>query len=130
MRPSINFKKTLTANIEETVTRLTDSLKESGFGVLTRIDLHTKIKEKTGADLPPTVILGACNPQLALEAVKMNSDIASLLPCNAVVRELGHGQVSVELAKPTAMMEMVGDETLVKLAEGADQRLLQALNRL
>lgn len=123
----INFKKEIDGEFESVVKQVTEKLKEQGFGVLNRIDLHSKIKEKINKDLRPTVILGACNPQLAYEAYLENPDVASLLPCNAVVREISDGRVSIELAKPTSLMKMLGDEKLVELARVADQRLESAL---
>lgn len=126
----INFKRQISGTVEEIVQRVTEALKEEGFGTLTRIDLHSKVKEKLGKEIRPVIILGACNPQLAFEAYEQNSDVASLLPCNAVVRDLGNGRVSVEFAKPTAMMEVLGDRKLVELAKSADERLQRALERV
>ena len=63
---SINFKRDIQGTVDHAVERVTKALGEEGFGILTRIDMHTKIKEKTGKDIVPTVILGACNPNLAL----------------------------------------------------------------
>ena len=91
---------------------------------------NTKIKEKINKDIRPTVILGACNPQLAYEAFLENPDVASLLPCNAVIREIGEEQVSVELARPTFMMKMLDDSKLVELAKEADRRLVIALSEI
>lgn len=127
---AINLKKEVTSSVDTAVERVTSALKQEGFGVLTRIDLHSKIKEKLGKDLPPAIILGACNPQLAYEAYLANSDVASLLPCNAVIRDIGSGKVSVELAKPTALMEILGDKQLVKLAELADEKLSRVLKQV
>src|SRR4051812_7879484 len=97
---SLNFKKEVKMSVEDAVAKITELLKNQGFGILSRIDFHTKIKEKLGKDVPQTVILGACNPSLAYEAWKANTDVTSLMPCNAVVRDIGDGKVSVELAKP------------------------------
>jgi uncharacterized protein (DUF302 family) len=108
---------------------VTDALKGEGFGILTRIDLHSKIHEKLGKDLRPTIILGACNPQLAYEAYQRNPDVASLLPCNAVIRDIGSGKISIELAKPSSLMEMLGDRELVALAKSADDKLRNALEK-
>jgi uncharacterized protein (DUF302 family) len=127
---SINFKKEVSGNVEEVIERVTAALKGEGFGVLTRIDLHLKIKEKIGKDLRPTVILGACNPQLAYEAYQQNPDVASLLPCNAVIRDIGNGRVSIELAKPSSLMEMLGDQKLVILSKDADDRLQRVLEKV
>ena len=126
----VNFKKEVSGEVETYVAKVTEKLKEQGFGVLTRIDLHTKIKEKINKDIRPTVILGACNPQLAYEAFLKNPDVASLLPCNAVIRDIGEGRVSVELDKPTFMMKMLDDSKLVELAQEADRRLSIALSEI
>jgi uncharacterized protein (DUF302 family) len=129
MTESINFKREIQATVDEAIERVTQALKQEGFGVLTRIDMHAKFKEKLGKDVLPVVILGACNPQLAFEAYSRAPDVTSLLPCNAVVRDLGQGRVSIELAKPTAMMNVLGDSTLVELAKVADQKLQHALDQ-
>ncbi|MDZ4200979.1 MAG: DUF302 domain-containing protein [Gallionella sp.] len=124
---AINFKREIAATLDEAIDRTTKALGTEGFGILTRIDMHSKIKDKTGKDIIPTVILGACNPMLAYEAYTANSDVASLLPCNAVVRELAPGKISVELAAPSGMMRILGDDKLTELAKEADIRIARAL---
>ncbi|WP_435626410.1 DUF302 domain-containing protein [Candidatus Ferrigenium straubiae] len=124
---TINFKREISTTMDQAIERITKALGAEGFGILTRIDMHSKIKERTGKDLIPTVILGACNPMLAYEAYTANSDVASLLPCNAVVREVAPGRISLELAKPTAMMQILGDAGLAKLAQEADTKIERAL---
>lgn len=128
MSESINFKREIQATVDEVIERITQALKQEGFGVLTRIDMHAKFKEKLGKDVPAVIILGACNPQMAFEAYSRAPDVTSLLPCNAVIRDLGQGRVSVELAKPSALMKVLGDETLAELAQFADQKLKNALD--
>jgi len=125
---TINFKREITDTVDQAIERITKALGAEGFGILTRIDMHSKIKEKTGKEIIPTIILGACNPMLAYEAYTANSDVASLLPCNAVVREIAPGKVSLELAKPTAMMQILGDAGLTELAREADAKIERALN--
>jgi len=127
---SINFKREISASMDQAVTRVTAALAEQGFGILTRIDMHSTIKAKTGKDIIPTVILGACNPNLAYEAYSANSDVAGLLPCNAVVRELAAGKISIELTAPSAMMRILGDAKLVDLAGEADKRVQLALAKV
>lgn len=127
---SINFKREISASMDQAVTRVTAALAEQGFGILTRIDMHSAIKAKTGKDIIPTVILGACNPNLAYEAYSANSDVAGLLPCNAVVRELAAGKISIELTAPSAMMRILGDDKLVALAGEADKRVQLALAKV
>ncbi|OIR01606.1 hypothetical protein GALL_163170 [mine drainage metagenome] len=125
---TINFKRLINDTLDHTVERATKALAAEGFGVLTRIDMHSKIKEKTGKDVIPTVILGACNPNLAYEAYSANSDVASLLPCNAVIREVAPGKMSVEFIKPTSMMKVLGDAKLTALAAEADTKIERALS--
>jgi uncharacterized protein (DUF302 family) len=127
---SVNIKKELALTMDQAIAKVTQALQAEGFGVLTRIDFHTKIKEKLDKSIKPLVILGACDPHLAYGAFQRNPDITSLIPCNAVVREIDNGRVSVELAKPTAMMSALGDQELVALAAEADRRLQKALESL
>jgi uncharacterized protein (DUF302 family) len=124
----INFKREIMDTVDHAIERATKALAAEGFGILTRIDMHAKIKEKTGKDIVPTVILGACNPSLAYEAYTTNPDVASLLPCNAVIREIAPGKVSVEFAAPSAMMRILGDQKLIELAQQADTRIERALS--
>lgn len=124
---TINFKREISDSVDAAIERVTKALAAEGFGILTRIDMHAKLKEKTGKDILPTVILGACNPNLAYEAYTMNSDVASLLPCNAVVREIAPGKLSIEFAAPSGMMRILGDEKLTELAKEADARIERAL---
>jgi uncharacterized protein (DUF302 family) len=124
---NINFKREILDTVDHAIERATKALAAEGFGILTRIDMHSKIKEKTGKDIVPTVILGACNPNLAYEAYSNNTDVASLLPCNAVIREIGPGKISLEFAAPTGMMRALGDQKLVELAREADARIERAL---
>jgi uncharacterized protein (DUF302 family) len=124
---AINFKRQVDDTMDRAVERATKALAAEGFGILTRIDMHAKIKEKTGKDIVPTVILGACNPMLAYEAYTANTDVASLLPCNAVIRETAPGKISLEFAAPSGMMTILGDAKLTALAREADTRIERAL---
>jgi uncharacterized protein (DUF302 family) len=127
---SINFKREISATLDQAIDRATKALAAEGFGILTRIDMHSKIKEKTGKEIIPTVILGACNPNLAYEAYTANSDVASLLPCNATIREIAPGKISLEFIKPTSMMKVLGDAKLTALAVEADTKIERALGNV
>jgi uncharacterized protein (DUF302 family) len=126
----LNFKKTIDTNLDDAISRTTKALAEKSFGILTRIDMHTKIKEKIGKDMEPVVILGACNPNLAFEAYNRNSDVSALLPCNAVLREIAPGKISVELVKPSALMTILGSRELIDLASRADELISSALENV
>jgi uncharacterized protein (DUF302 family) len=127
---NINYKREITATVAEAIERATKALSLEGFGVLTRIDMHKKIKEKIDRDIFPTVILGACNPSFAYQAYTINSDVSALLPCNVVVREVRPGSVSVEIVKPSAMLQILGDSSLIELAREGDVAMERVLKSL
>lgn len=127
---TVNFKKDIVGSMDGAIEKTTQALLSEGFGVLTRIDFHLKIKEKLGQEMQPLVILGACNPKLAYDAFAINPDVTGLLPCNAVVREISQGKISVEIAKASAVMGILGDEKLTELATAADLRLQRVLEKI
>ena len=127
---TLNMKRTVSGSLPDVIARVTAAIQKEGFGVLTRIDLHQKFKEKLGQDVAPVVILGACNPQLALQAYQANPDATALLPCNVVVREVSADRMSVEIVKPSSMMALLGEDGLAQLALQADARLASALETL
>lgn len=114
---------------DDAVQRVTDALKEEGFGVLTEIDVQATLRKKLDADFRRYVILGACNPQLAHRALGAELAIGLLLPCNVVVWEEDGGSV-VSIAKPEAMFEIVGRPDVQPVADEAGERLRRALDRL
>jgi len=123
----LSFKREINSNLEGAIDRLTSALNDEGFGVLTRIDLHSKIKEAIGKDLRPVVILGVCNPQLAFDAYQYDPEVVALLPCNAVIRDIADGCLSVELTRPSSMMKILDDKNLIALAKEADVKLERVL---
>lgn len=127
---TVNLKREIDGSMDEAIDRTTKALLSEGFGVLTRIDFHQKIKEKLDRDMSPLVILGACNPKLAYDAYLRNADVTGLLPCNAVVRELAPGKISVEIAKASAVMAILDDDKLNEMAATADQRLQRVLEKI
>ena len=114
---------------EETVTAVREQLAEAGFGVLTEIDLRATLKAKLDVDVTPQVILGACRPQLAHQALLAEPSIAALLPCNVVVRSAGETTTVVEAFDPAMMTSFVADpsDTLRTVSEDARARLRSAL---
>lgn len=113
----------------ETVARVRDALIEQGFGVLTEIDVRKTLKEKIGVDVEPQVILGACNPRLAHRALEADPRIASLLPCNVVVRTEG-GRTIVDAVNPQVLADVSGSPALEEIAEEAGRRLQAALDAI
>lgn len=107
--------------------RTVAALRAQGFGVLTEIDVTATFKAKLDRDFRRYVILGACNPQLAHQALSTDLGIGLLLPCNVCIWEEPGGSV-VSIARPTMMFEVVGRDDVRPVAEMADQRLRAALD--
>lgn len=127
---SYGFGKTLQATpIDEARTRVTAALAAEGFGVLTQIDLAGTLKAKIGAQLRPYVILGACNPTLAHQAVGIDPDVGLLLPCNVVLREVDDG-TEVMFLDPYAMFGVMEGQALRPVADEANARLRRAMAAL
>lgn len=124
---SLVIKKEVTSNINDVIKKLETNLQLEGFGVLTRIDFSKKIEEKLKHKIPEVVILGACNPSFAYEAYQKNTAVTAVIPCNVTVSDIGHGRVSVEIAKPSALMNALGNGELVELAASADKKLARVL---
>ncbi|MBN9609067.1 MAG: ABC transporter [Actinobacteria bacterium 69-20] len=115
---------------DDTVAATREALADNGFGVLTEIDVRATLKAKLDVDVPPQIILGACRPPLAHRAMQADPSIATLLPCNVVVREVAEGCI-VEAIDPTAMMSFAGEsEALADVAEDASARIRAALDSL
>lgn len=114
---------------EETVAAVREQLTEAGFGVLTEIDLSATLKAKLDVDVAPQVILGACRPQLAHQALQAEPSIAALLPCNVVVRSVGEMTTVVEAFDPAMMTSFVAEpsDALRAVSEDARARLVSAL---
>jgi uncharacterized protein (DUF302 family) len=125
----MNFEINLNSDIESGISKITEALKSIGFGILTRIDFDQKIKEKLGIDLPKIAILGACNPTLAYEAYKRDSNMLLLIPCNVVLEENGN-TLNVKLIKPSFMMKVLNSPELQALAKTADDSLENAIQSL
>ncbi len=106
------------------------ALADQGFGVLTEIDLRAALKEKLDVDVPSQVILGACRPPLAYEAIQAEPSIAAVLPCNVVVRSVDDATTVVEAFDPDAMMGLAESPALRNVAEDAKKRLTAALESL
>ncbi len=120
---------TLERPYDETVTDVRAALADQGFGILTEIDLRATLKAKLDVDVAPQVILGACRPQLAHQALAIDPSIAAVLPCNVVIRSLDETTTIVEAFDPDAMTLLAGDG-LCDVAAEARQRLTAALAAL
>ena len=115
--------KVLPIAFEEAITRTIAALAKEGFGVLTDIDVRDTLKKKIGVEFPSYRILGACNPALAHEALKLESKVGTMLPCNVVVRDAGNGQTEVAAIDPVASMQAIDNPGLKLAAEQVRAKL-------
>ena len=114
---SYYISKMLPIIFDEAVARTTDVLKKEGFGIITEIDVQETLKKKIGIDFPSYRILGACNPALAYEALKLEEKVGTMLPCNVVVRDAGGGQTEVAAIDPVASMQAIDNPELKRAAQ-------------
>jgi uncharacterized protein (DUF302 family) len=119
----------LKTTFAEASERVRDALQEQGFGVLTEIDVQATLRNKLGEEIEDYVILGACNPQLAYQALGVDRQIGLLLPCNVVVRSDG-AETVVEMLDPQVMVTVTGRDELAPIAGEAAQRLRAAMDAL
>ena len=115
---------------DDAVAKVTEALKEEGFGVLTEIDAKKVLKEKLGLDRKPYKILGACNPHFAHRAIDMEPQLGTLLPCNVLVYETDEGGVVVSAMNPESALNMVDNPQMGEIAKEVSKRIRAALERL
>lgn len=115
-------------SLETVITRVKDALKQEGFGVLSEIDVAKTLKEKIGVDVPSKVILGACNPRFAHEALEAEPNVALLLPCNVVVSATRDQRFSVSAVDARAMLAVVGNPALDAISLEVNERFERVLH--
>jgi uncharacterized protein (DUF302 family) len=124
---SYTLGATLPMPYADAVAAVREALAEQGFGVLTEIDVAATMQAKLGKQIAPQIILGACRPALAYQALQADPSVAAMLPCNVVVRALGEDTSKVEAFDPQAMMSFSTGEAIAEVAADARQRLVAAL---
>ncbi len=122
-----NYKKSVSLGYTDAVAKVKDELKKEGFGVLTEIDVRQTLKSKLNVDFDDYVILGACNPPLAYQALTAERDIGVLLPCNVIVYVQG-GKTFVAAVLPTVQLSKVGNPKLLPVAEQVESRLKKVVD--
>lgn len=131
MSEQITYGRVATVDLDfhEAVERVRSLLKEQGFGILCEIDVAKTFKDKLGADFPPYLILGACNPQLAHRALSAENQLGLLLPCNVVVQSRD-GKTVVSAIDAQKMLEVAGSPALREVARDANVKLQTVIERL
>ncbi len=127
---SYYFAKSVNLSFEEAIEKATAELKKEGFGILTEIDVKATLKKKLDVDFGKYIILGACNPPFAYEALKTEDYIGLMLPCNVIVRETGEGKIEVAAIDPIASMQAVENPSLKEVAEEIKNKLQKVIDNL
>ncbi len=121
------YKKSVPLGYADAVAKVKDELKKEGFGVLTEIDVKQTLKTKLNIDFEDYIILGACNPPLAYQALTAERDIGVLLPCNVIVYVQG-GKTYVSAVLPTVQLGKVGNPELLPIAEQVENKLKKVVD--
>ena len=124
------FSTTLKTNFEDAVARTTEALKTEGFGVITEIDMQSKLKEKLGVNFKKYKILGACNPAFAYKALQAEEKIGVMLPCNVLVIDKENGTTEVAAINPIASMMAIQNPVLGPLAQEVTDKLKKIIDAL
>jgi len=124
------FSKTISLSFDEAIIRVTDVLKSEGFGIISEIRMHEKLKEKLGVDYKKYTILGACNPGYAYKALQVEDKIGIMLPCNIVVQELSANSIEVAAVNPIASMMAIQNPALIGIAKEVTDKLQVVIRRL
>ena len=122
-----HFSKTVDLPFDAAVAATTAALKHHGFGVLTQIDVKDTLNKKLGAEFRPYLILGACNPKLAYEALTLEDKIGTMLPCNVVVQQREGGKVEISAVDPIASMAAIENPKLGAVAGQVRELLKQVV---
>lgn len=124
------FSTILGADFTGALNRVREALKAEGFGVVSEIDIQKTLKDKIGVDFRPYVILGACNPTLAYEALRLEDKVGTMLPCNVVVQQTDDG-TEVAAIDPVASMQAIQNQQLgheAAIVAGKLQRVIENLS--
>lgn len=127
---SYYFTKTMNEDFDTVIQKVTEELKKEGFGILTEIDVKETFKKKLDIDFRKYRILGACNPQMAHQAISTESKIGTMLPCNVIVQETKDGKVEVSAVDPVASMQAVKNDNLGGVASQVREKLKKVIEQL
>ena len=127
---SYYFSKDVSLPMDRAIERVTEVLKTKGFGVLTTIDVAATLHKKLDVAFRPYVILGACNPKFAYQALGAEPNIGTMLPCNVVVQRKDDATVNVSAVDPVASMQAIDNPSLAATASQVRDLLRQVVDEV
>ncbi|NKI25764.1 DUF302 domain-containing protein [Arenibacter sp. 6A1] len=117
-------------NFEEAIATTKKALQKEGFGVLTEIDMKETLKKKLDVDFHNYMILGACNPPFAYQALQAEDKIGTMLPCNLIVQEKEKGRIEIAAVNPAVSMMAIENDSLNKVAQEVGEKLQKVIGSL
>lgn len=120
----------LKLGFDEAIDQVERALAAEGFGIISRIDIQEALKTKIGVDFRPYTILGACNPELAYQALQLEDKVGTMLPCNVVVQAREAGEVEIAAIDPVASMQAIENADLNNAAQQVRERLARVIQAL
>jgi uncharacterized protein (DUF302 family) len=124
------FSTVLNTNFKNAEAIIIEVLKTEGFGIISEIDMRSKLKEKLGVDFRKYKILGACNPSFAYKALQVEEKIGVMLPCNIVIMDKENGTTEVTAINPIASMMAIQNPALEPLANEITEKLKRVIEAL
>ncbi len=124
------FSTVLNTTFDDATLKITEALKTEGFGIISEIDMQSKLKEKLGVDIKKYKILGACNPSFAYKALQAEEKIGVMLPCNILVIDKENGTTEVAAVNPVASMVAIQNQALEPLAMEVMEKLKRVMGLL
>jgi len=124
------YQKTVSISFKDVDSKIRSTLAENGFGVITEIDIKKTFKEKLNIDYPRFRILGACNPELAEKALKMQSEVAMLMPCNVVFWENEDSTVTLSAIDAEQQLSLTEHDDLIQIGKDVNIMLKTAIDRV
>src|SRR3990167_4387096 len=122
-------KKVAASDFSEVVEETKEALKEQGFGILTVVDVQATLSQKLGVEYGQYIILGACNPPLAYQALQAEKEIGLFLPCNVIIYEDG-GKTFISAILPTVTIGAINNPSLVDIAKTVEEKLKKVINNI
>jgi uncharacterized protein (DUF302 family) len=123
------YKKQVNLTYIAAVQKVRDELQKEGFGVITEVDVKGILKKKLDVDYSDYIILGACNPPFAYQALQIEKDVGLMMPCNVIVYS-DKGKTFISAAMPTSLMSLIGNDDLQSTAKKIEQKLKKAVDEV
>ncbi len=127
---SYYFTKTISTTFDDAIKKVTDKLKEEGFGILSEIDVKETLKKKLDVDFKKYRFLGTCNPPFAYKALQAEDKIGAMLPCNVIVVEQEENKIEISAVDPVASMQAIDNESLNDIAFEIQSKLKKVIDSL